>query len=346
MNEKVALVLDTNFIISYVNKFEEVYKKLSETYDVYISDISIQERLSQKYLDLSAKFEKINKFKQEYGFYINIEFKKSFEAFFEAESEYSSNGYKKLLGDKIIISNQNIETFKLILDRVFKKLPPFNKADNASDKGFKDTMLWLSVLDFFKTNDNKNIIFVTNDKIFLNNEDSLCKEFKDFTGKDIEIKENSFFEATIKQEEEIVEPLPSKAKPNIDLLRDKIQEYISSLCFGIFDTGMWGNPESSSLFKLKKKVNTDDMRILFESLKEVINKNIFETSLPADFSFKNLDIENLYYVSIDALQSAYLLYRDIYENCNEYLPQFFSAAANIFNHNYEEDGSFADDIPF
>ena len=346
MSEKIALVFDTNFIISYKNELSEVHKKLSITYDIYISEISIKERLSQKYLDLSARFDKIHKFKKENDNYINLELKYPFETCFEAENEYSSNGYKKLFGDKIIIFNQNLETFKKIMDRIFKKIPPFNKADNASDKGFKDTMLWLSILDYFKSNGNKNIIFATDDKAFKNNEEALCREFNEFTSKNIEIKENSFFETTIKQEEEIVEPLPSKVRPNIDLLRENVQMNVSALCFGIFDCDVWGNPEKSRLFKLQKKVTASDMKILFESLKDIINENLFEISLPANFSFKNLSIENEFDISINALQNAQYLYRDIYENYIDYLPQFFNTAANIFNQNYEEDNPFSDDIPF
>jgi len=37
MSEKIALVFDTNFIVSYGSKFEDVYKKLSITYNLYVS---------------------------------------------------------------------------------------------------------------------------------------------------------------------------------------------------------------------------------------------------------------------------------------------------------------------
>ena len=60
MNEKISLVFDTNFIVSNLSKIEDTYKDLSMTYDVFISEVSIQERLSHKYMELKGKYDKIN----------------------------------------------------------------------------------------------------------------------------------------------------------------------------------------------------------------------------------------------------------------------------------------------
>ena len=49
---KTAIVLDTNFIIEHIKDIREVHEKLINKFDVYITDISINERISQKYLEL------------------------------------------------------------------------------------------------------------------------------------------------------------------------------------------------------------------------------------------------------------------------------------------------------
>ena len=51
-DEKKAIVLDTNFIIEHKKDLRNVVEKLSSFFDVYVTQISISERLSQKYLEL------------------------------------------------------------------------------------------------------------------------------------------------------------------------------------------------------------------------------------------------------------------------------------------------------
>ena len=62
----------------------------------------------------------------------------------------------------------------------------------------------------------------------------MYKEFAIYTGKSIEIKENNFFENSAKDEEEPT-VITSKPLPNVKLLREKIQENISALCFGYYE---------------------------------------------------------------------------------------------------------------
>jgi hypothetical protein len=187
MSEKTAIVLDTNFIISNRKNFSEIYKILSETYDVYISEISIQERISQKYLELKDKHDKINKFKEDYTDFVEISIKKPFEERLEYMIKTIQEDYQQTFGNRIIKFTQKNNTLSIIMDRVFKKIPPFINAENASDKGFKDTMIWLSILEYFLNNGSNNVIFITDDKYFMNNSEALCKEFASYTRKTIEI---------------------------------------------------------------------------------------------------------------------------------------------------------------
>lgn len=345
MNENIPIVLDTNFIISYISDISNILKRLSESYNVFISDVSIQERIFHRYLELKEKYKKIERFSADFSDLVEIKARQSFEEICEIDKKRIEESYYDLFKDNIIKFIEKEHSLKIIMDRVFKKIPPFSIAENVSDKGFKDTLIWLSILDFFKEKTWKNVIFVTNDKAFRNNSDALCNEFIAFTGKKIEIKDNNFFEIPVvtneEQKENIFKPLP-----DFTALRAKIQENISAICFEFYDYGQWGNPEFHSLFKLHKILTTDDMKRIFENLKKVIEENIFETSISAENAFNINGFVNASSIPITALQDALSLYVNIHDEYKEYLSQFLYTAANIFNRNYDDSDWFAADIPF
>ena len=173
MNEKIAVVLDTNFIITYCKNFGNLFQKLSETYDVYISQVSIQEHISQRYLELKEKYIKLEKSINEYSDIADIVIKKPFDEKFKSLEKTFQKYYRDLFGENIIPLNTNNDTLSILMDRVYKKIPPFSTAENASDKGFKDTLIWLSLLKYFKENGNSNVFLITSDKGFRNNLDAL-----------------------------------------------------------------------------------------------------------------------------------------------------------------------------
>ena len=68
----------------------------------------------------------------------------------------------------------NERRFQSIVNRALDKKPPFLGEDKASDKGFKDALLWESILDFTVKHENADIIFYTKDNGF---KDALVGEF-------------------------------------------------------------------------------------------------------------------------------------------------------------------------
>ena len=356
MSERTAIVIDTNFIIERQRDLQDIHRKLSETYDVFVSDVSIQERLSQKYLELHAKYDKIEKFSEEYTSLVKIEIKQPFETQFESRKERVQNDYRKTFGDNIIPFVSDEDMLKTIMNRVFKKIPPF--VDGSSDKGFKDTMIWLSLLEYFKSHESDNVIFITGDKGFRNNIDALCREFNEYTGKTIEIQGNNFYDNYIKGSEKCGE----KAKENITPLvkfsdfavaREQIRDTIKSLCL-VEHENNWGETWHEKAFTLSTEITIDDVKILFEGLREVMAANLFETTLLSSIAFPAISAINKdYHISTSELQAALALYEDIRNIHPEYMPQFFSAVANIFNENYVapkfEDFAVIDDdgdLPF
>lgn len=56
--------------------------------------------------------------------------------------------------------------FDSIVARAFDKKPPFEGIDKKSDKGFKDALLWESILEFAESEKTSQYILYTKDKIF------------------------------------------------------------------------------------------------------------------------------------------------------------------------------------
>jgi len=344
MSEKISLVFDTNFIVSHIPRMEEVYKKLSETYNVFISEVSIQERISHRYLELKEKYENIEKIKIDCVDLADISLKKSFEEKWENLKIAMQEKYRELFGKNILEFISHQDTLNTLMDRAFRKIPPFNTAEKASDKGFKDTLIWLSILEYFQHNGGNKVYFVTDDKAFKNNSLVLCKEFNEKTGKNIEIKENDFYVSSVKKEVE-ADIIENKSLPDFSLIRKRIHEEISALCYGYYAEDNYGNDIWRKTFSLNTKATEDDMRTVFGDLRKIIKTNVFDTSLPANTVFTINNIENDCNIPMDILQRALDLYDHICKEYNEYLQQFFIASANIFNTNYDPN-SFVDDIPF
>ena len=61
-----------------------------------------------------------------------------------------------------------VHRYKSIVNRALKKNPPFEGKDKKSDKGFKDALIWESILDFASQHTNAEIIFYSKDNGFDN----------------------------------------------------------------------------------------------------------------------------------------------------------------------------------
>lgn len=349
MDKKRAFVFDTNFIIENLN-LKEVVANLSEQFTVYVTQVSIDERISQKYIELKNKYEKLSALTDDYRGIASIRIITPFDKKFEAEKEITQKGYMDLFGEHIISFSSGEVAFSKILDRVYKKVPPFLSVDGASDKGFKDSLIWLSLLEFFQSGGEDDVVFVTNDNGFRKNIDELYKEFKEFTGKNISIKDNSYYKSLFESRES--ETTLSKKEvplPDVNQLREKVYDVIHSLC-GVDSHDYWGNPDWDRAFTLSQKVDISYMEHVFTHLKQEIRNNLFESAIPAD-KILGLDdrITNGVPIPMSSLEDALSLYEEIRQKLPDYLPQFYSAAATIINGNYVEPqviGTENDDLPF
>lgn len=81
------------------------------------------------------------------------------------------------------------KAFKKILEKALKKNPPFEGVEKKSDKGFKDAVIWHSLIEY-SIQYGGSYIFYTNDKIFLDNKKYLSKDFGENKYRKIEFFNN------------------------------------------------------------------------------------------------------------------------------------------------------------
>ena len=258
--------------------------------------------------------------------------------------------YDSLFGKNIVPLSTDEDTFSKILERAYAKIPPFIKG--SSDKGFKDTLMWMSLIDYFSKDGESKVVFVTDDNGFRDNINALEEEFNNITGKTIEIKSNSYYK-------EIIAPIPVMPESkqlteiqytvNLTALRDEIQEAIHNICWAETE-GYWGNTEWHKTFTTSKPFDASYVAQIFEQLGNKIELHILEQSV---FASSILDMDNRIKdgdvkIPMASLEKAFNLYLEIKEHCADYVQSFYTASIGIMNKNCEYKFDFSDDeeLPF
>jgi len=335
-SQKVAIVIDTNFIYSYSNILEEMNKKLSENHDVFVCQVSITERISQHCLELQEKYEKLEDIKTKYSDFISITEKISFGDNADLYKKGIQKKYEHQFKDKIIPFEPTLDTFNLLLERVFKKLPPFSAVPNASDKGFKDTLIWLSILNHFKDTEYEEIWLITNDAGFSKNEGDLCKEFEYVVNKKFKVKNNDFYEQYDVEKDEtpaIVTPklLNEEEKKK---LRDEINNTIHYIC--MYDN--YYNDYLEKAFETTIRFEVEHIEEIFENMQNVINEHYLQMSIKPSLlwgiMFPLFTIKDIVNIDITNFEKAIVLYDKIKTKHPELLQPFFNAVCEIANRNF------------
>jgi len=331
-NIKKAFVFDTNFIIQNKNLDEVIENLNKRNYSVYVTKVAVDERIAQECVKQKGKYEKLEKLTKEAKDFATITINKKYE---EVENIYKTGMQKKYsdhFGEKIIPYSQDSEMFAKILRRAFMKTPPF--LTSGTDKGFKDSLMWLSMLDFFKSNGENEVLFVSSDNGFKENGPSLCEEFEEITGKKIEIKDNAYYNELLRKDEISGTKDTSESFVDFTKIREDIEEVIDSLRWDV-NEDYFGNENWYNTFVLHKEVDGSYMKVVFDGLKRAIENHIFEKSVPA---VRILDLDGRVAedtgIPMKNVEAALRLYEDISKNYPNYMEQFYTATSNIINRNY------------
>ena len=346
---KQALIFDTNFIIEHSKDLNTVVEKLSKTYEVFVTQLSIDERISQQYLDLKAKYDNAKKIANEMKSFAKLEFIKDFEDAYSSTKTWIQNNYTQLFQNKIIPFSKSEETYAEIIDRVYKKKAPF--IAKSSDKGFKDTILWLSLIEYFSNNNNfESILFVSNDHGFTENAEILRKEFNLKTPLTIEIKNNDFLNKLVQEEKED-NVLNNNGITNIkseelNELRQDVQRILSRICTGTSFNPYEDGYRTYPLFKISSYLEVTQIEDMLNNLQNILFNDLFATQFLFSSLFSGIYVfKDEYYIPRDDIESLKNLYDKIRSNYKQVLPQFYKVVTELINRNYDSN-DFPEDIPF
>lgn len=308
--EKVV-IFDTNFLISNLKNLSSIMTKLKENRCIlYLPQIVKEEVINNRIREIYKFYEELKELKYKNKLF-EIKFKPASDIIKIEEKGYNDSFTKYF--DNNIIKYED-EIFPQILQRDKYKKPPFCNEDNSSDKGFKDTIIVLSIIEFFKQYKSETkIYFITNDKVFSKYKTQIEEEILFSTSKDFEIiltdnKEKLYSSLQIETEKQEENIFALQDNVNIDEIREDINSlmYDFNMAFDDEYTG-FGDPHYLR-YEITEEINEQNTEYLLEDLKDVIKNNVFNISISLkELAFKNIIIEHCQ-IEMDILKKINNLY--------------------------------------
>lgn len=258
---------------------------------------------------------------------------------YEQSSKKIDSYFKEFFKDNIIKGYSKGKMYDDLLDRVrFKKAPFFNQ-ENSSDKGFKDTLMWMSILNYIDKSDFLEFNIVTNDKGFLTKQkESLIKEFSSrFPDKTLNIISNNEFIKNRNNGEDGLEiddkddnPIINDKQTSVKKISEELIQVAKESVVALFYYTVYGNPYEfeqydDNRFVLSKRPNFNEVVEFVDSLNDMIDDFTFHDYIDVqkiliDMGFQYvkqregiprmvlkqftnifLEIKNVYPASFDAL---------------------------------------------
>ena len=111
MSDLKAFIIDTNFIIQNQN-LDQALDKLKDQFSIYITQVSIDERIAQQCRDLKVQLDEAEKCKMRFCHFATVTFKKSYE---EVSGFYQKGIQKNMKATLVIILSLLKRTVKCSL---------------------------------------------------------------------------------------------------------------------------------------------------------------------------------------------------------------------------------------
>lgn len=186
-----SIVIDSNILYvdkHYNFKIIEAFNKnlikliedindnnLNSCVKILLPDIVISELIHQQ---SKSYYKKINEFDKFTFPDLEVNKKKDYEEVYKSYADVRikeiSEKYKIKIEKIPLPLNISLEK---IISMAIKEEAPFEGKDKLSDKGFKDVILWESLINYKKNNNDEQMILCSNDKIFQDKE--LNSKYKD-----------------------------------------------------------------------------------------------------------------------------------------------------------------------
>lgn len=205
-DKKIALIMDTNiyeknekakfdFSTLPLERYYKIIKtielnNLKDEVNIFFPEIVILELLAHHKNRLKENLSELDKLNSSFINFSSIEIKGMDKISIDETIEDLKEKYFNELN--IIEIPKKNDLFNEILKMSLEKIPPF---EGNSDKGFKDAILFLSIVDYAKNNHFDKFVLFSKDKVFKNHEIDFKKRFNyEVHGKKGFIKNSKEFE--------------------------------------------------------------------------------------------------------------------------------------------------------
>lgn len=349
------VIVDTNFLINNIGNIKEIIKELTDKdIDVYVPEIVKEEFINIQLRKLEETYNKLENLKNSQKI-VDLKYRKKEDARKMVEDTYNKifeNNFK----DKIITYKRE-EMLNRVLQRNRYKQPPFYNESNSSDKGFKDTIILLTILDFINDFEDEAIFyFITSDNGFIKYKKEIEQEIFEKSIKNITIldgkdKNKLYKELNIAENQQIQQDEQENifSKKEIDIIetRKRINDLMDIFTWATsFD--FYGNEQEVRRFDISNYINSDDTEKFLNNIDDVIENNIFRNKISVEAFFETEDwVFSKYSIDIDTMKEISELYKSIKDT--KYKEAFIKYVSQRINENKvtnmfttESD----DDLPF
>lgn len=322
-----CVIFDTNILTENKKILSDIKTKLDLIADIFIPKIVIEEIEAQKSRSIQEDYFKIKAIIDKNSDKFKYEQKFNLDEILNNSENNIEKWFRKYCNNNII-DYSDIEITD-ILNRLKYKKAPFINELGSSDKGFKDSIIWVSILRNKKIQDYKKIVLVTNDKTgFIKRTKELYDEYNlEHTVSlvicsNIEELYNNLGITKLEKIEENIE-MPQKEIhkiDNIDDLKIKLNSCVDNLLYTIYEDD-WGNEHCDNNFNIYSKMKEEDVECFLGLLGNFLNENIFFNSVDITELLNRCGIdsegEN---VSSDYLSQLNQIYSDLKNNKDLYNP--------------------------
>jgi len=298
-----CIIFDSNFL--YENKdLNKLFDLKKDDEEFYVTDLVIDEIKSRNDRNLKEMYNKYSEIVDSNlnQVYFKLKNNIDIEKMYSVSSKKIQDYFELFFKDNIIYGYSKDKMYDDLMERVRFKRAPFFDQENSSDKGFKDTLIWMSILFFISEAPYTDYLIVTNDKGFLKKQkDALIEEFRlSFADKNLNIISNSEFMKThINGDEEDVKddktdnPIINEKKPTAKKIPEQLVNDAKSSVYSFFYHTVYGNPYNFEeydeyRFVLNRKPTHDEVIAFIDSLIEVRDDYTFHDQVEIIDIFKDL----------------------------------------------------------
>lgn len=162
----------TDIFIEYIDALNKTDSKCKLIY--FMPELVIEELYSQKELAFSEQYEILESRFQKLNYALEGELPKN-----NIKGAIKSEKGKYLKKYRNIKLEYTSELFESLVNEAIKKVAPFDKSKEGkkADSGFKDALIWKTILLSNDVDECDIFYLISSDKIFIDNKDYLTKDF-------------------------------------------------------------------------------------------------------------------------------------------------------------------------